>query len=270
MYYDIIILIKIKNNQSPLDIEKIGADFYSYLKSNSFFNTTFYEQNIKNSNCKNKYFFDEFIHGVELKSYEFNKYKSKNDNKTLEVDILNKNKSFKLTKNRIKQVNWHWDMIIAFPPCTYLTVTGNRWFDVKKYGDDAIKRYAERKKAIQFFMMFVHAKCDLIAIENPLGVMSSKYQKPNQIIQPYEFGDPFEKQTCLWLKGLNNLMPTKIVQPPPRQKLKSGKSMPEWYSNAKHSERSIIRSKTFPGIAKAMAKQWSNPKNHNKQYILEL
>jgi hypothetical protein len=193
-----------------------------------------------------------------------------NDNFALKFNFHDKNKSFKLTKNRIKQVNWHWDMIIAFPPCTYLTVTGNRWFDVKKYGDDAIKRYAERKKAIQFFMMFVHAKCDLIAIENPLGVMSSKYQKPNQIIQPYEFGDPFEKQTCLWLKGLNNLMPTKIVQPPPRQKLKSGKSMPEWYSNAKHSERSIIRSKTFPGIAKAMAKQWSNPKNHNKQYILEL
>ena len=95
-----IILIKIKNNQSSLDIEKIGADFYSYLKSNSFFVTTFYEQNIKNSNCKNKYFFDEFIHGVELKSYEFNKYKSKNDNKTLEVDILNKNKSFKLNQNK--------------------------------------------------------------------------------------------------------------------------------------------------------------------------
>lgn len=193
-----------------------------------------------------------------------------NDNFSLKFNINDKTKSFKLTKNRIKQVNWRWDMVVSFPPCTYLTVTGNRWFDVKKYGDEAVKRYEKRKKAINFFMMFVHAKCDLIAIENPLGVMSSKYQKPNQIIQPYEFGDPFEKQTCLWLKGLNNLIPTKIVKPPPRQKLKSGKSMPVWYSNAKNSERSIIRSKTFPGIAQAMAQQWSNPKNHNKQYTLEL
>ena len=72
-----IILIKIKNNQSPLDIEKVGADFYRYLKANSFFKTIFYDQNIKNANCQNKYFFDEFVHGLELKSYEFNKYKTK-------------------------------------------------------------------------------------------------------------------------------------------------------------------------------------------------
>ena len=85
--------------------------------------------------------------------------------------------------------------------------------------------------------------------------MNTGYRKPNQIIQPYQFGDPFEKRTCLWLKGLPNLVPTNVVEPPARQQLKSGKSMPEWYSNAPKKDRARIRSKTFPGIAKAMAKQ---------------
>ena len=152
-----------------------------------------------------------------------------------------------------------WDMIIAFPPCTYLTVTGNRWFNIERYGDKAIKRHQDRKEAIKFFMMFANANCDKIAIENPVGIMSTEWRKPNQIIQPYEFGDPFEKKTCLWLKGLKNLEPTNIVKPPARQKFKSGKSMPSWYADAwklPKEERSKLRSKTFPGIAQAMAKQW--------------
>ena len=150
-----------------------------------------------------------------------------------------------------------WDMIIAFPPCTYLTVTGNRWFNVEKYGDKALERIKLREEAKQFFMAFVNAPCDKIAIENPVGVMNTGYRKPNQIIQPYQFGDPFEKRTCLWLKGLPNLVPTNVVEPPARQQLKSGKSMPEWYSNAPKKDRARIRSKTFPGIAKAMASQWT-------------
>ena len=134
-----IILIKIKNNQSSLDIEKIGADFYSYLKSNLFFNTTFYEQNIKNSNCKNKYFFDEFIHGVELKSYEFNKYKSKNDNKTLEVDILNKNKSFKLNQNKrfnslIEGTNFTKDLVSEPGNILHPDEYAKRLLQLKKIG----------------------------------------------------------------------------------------------------------------------------------------
>jgi len=149
-----------------------------------------------------------------------------------------------------------WDMIIAFPPCTYLTVTGNRWFNIERYGEKAIKRHADRKEAVDFFMMFANADCEKIAIENPVGVMSSEWRKPNQIINPWQFGDPFEKKTCLWLKGLNELEPTNIVTPPPRQKIKGGKSIPEWYSNAPKKDRSKIRSKTFPGIAKAMAEQW--------------
>lgn len=153
-----------------------------------------------------------------------------------------------------------WDMIIAFPPCTYLTVTGNRWFNIERYGDKAIKRHADRKEAIDFFMMFANADCEKIAIENPVGVMSSEWRKPNQIINPYQFGDAFEKKTCLWLKGLPELKPTNIVTPPPRTQFESGKSMPAWYADAwklPKEERAKLRSKTFPGIAKAIADQWT-------------
>ena len=152
-----------------------------------------------------------------------------------------------------------WDLIIAFPPCTFLTVTGNRWFNIERYGEKAIKRHADRKEAIEFFMMFANANCDKVAIENPVGVMSSEWRKPNQIINPYEFGDPYEKKTCLWLKGLPELQPTNIVEPPKRTEFKSGKTMPAWYAEAwklPKEERAKLRSKTFPGIAEAMAKQW--------------
>ena len=153
-----------------------------------------------------------------------------------------------------------WDMIIAFPPCTFLTVTGNRWFNVEKYGEKALKRIEDRKEAIDFFMMFANADCDKIAIENPVGIMSTEWRKPNQIIQPYQFGDAFEKKTCLWLKGLPELEFTNVVEPPERTKFKSGKTMASWYSEAfklPKDERAKLRSKTFPGIAKAMAEQWA-------------
>lgn len=153
-----------------------------------------------------------------------------------------------------------WDMIIAFPPCTYLTVTGNRWFNVDRYGEKAIQRQKDREDAIKFFMAFANADCERIAIENPIGIMSSTWRKPNQVINPYEFGDPFEKKTCLWLKGLPELKPTNIVDVPPRTKFESGKSMPAWYAEAwklPKEERAKLRSKTFPGVAKAMAEQWA-------------
>ena len=152
-----------------------------------------------------------------------------------------------------------WDMIIAFPPCTYLTVTGNRWFNIDRYGEKAIQRHKDRKYAIDFFMTFANADCEKIAIENPVGIMSSEWRKPNQIINPWQFGDAFEKKTCLWLKGLPELKPTNIVEIPPRKRFDSGKSMPSWYAEAWHlpkEERAKFRSKTFPGIAKAMAEQW--------------
>lgn len=107
-----------------------------------------------------------------------------------------------------------WDMILAFPPCTFLTVTGNRWFNVEKYGDKAIQRLKDREFGKEFFMLFANADCEKIAIENPVGIMSSEWRKPDQIIQPYFFGDAAEKKTCLWLKGLPKLQPTNIVENP--------------------------------------------------------
>lgn len=153
----------------------------------------------------------------------------------------------------------HWDMILAFPPCTYLTVTGNRWFNIERYGAKAIQRHKDREEAVAFFMLFANADCPKVAIENPVGIMSSRWRKPDCIIQPYQFGDPYEKKTCLWLKGLAPLQPTNVVAPPNRTQFRSGKTMPTWYAEAwqlPKAERAKLRSKTFPGIAKAMAEQW--------------
>ena len=152
-----------------------------------------------------------------------------------------------------------WDLIIAHPPCTYLTVTGNRWYNVERYGEKAIQRYRDQEEAVEFFMAIAEADCEHIAIENPVGIMSSRWRKSDQIIEPWQFGDPYEKKTCLWLKGLPKLIPTNIVEVPSRKTFDSGKSMPAWYADAwrlPKAERAKIRSKTFPGIAKAMAEQW--------------
>jgi hypothetical protein len=146
-----------------------------------------------------------------------------------------------------------WDMIIAFPPCTHLAVSGAAHF-AKKRAD------GRQQGGIDFFMKFANLKCEKVAIENPVGIMSSIWRKPDQIIQPYEFGEPFSKKTCLWLKGLPKLVPTKIVDRGERVTFASGKSMPKWYSDAFRlppKERSIARSRTFQGIADAMAAQWN-------------
>ena len=152
-----------------------------------------------------------------------------------------------------------WDMIIAFPPCTYLSAAGARWFDASKYGERATYRKLLQRQAIDFFMLFANSTCEHVAIENPVGVMSTFYRKPDQIIQPNYFGDPSSKRTCLWLKGLPKLEPTNIVETAKRT-YASGRSMDEWYAqswNLPRRERSKLRSKTFPGIAQAMAQQWS-------------
>lgn len=153
-----------------------------------------------------------------------------------------------------------WDMIIAFPPCTYLTVTGNKWFNIGRYGEKAIERHKLREEAIGFFMAFANADCEKIAIENPIGCMSTRYRKPNQIIHPYMFGDAERKGTCLWLKGLPELIPTHIVEPRVI-KYKNGKGTDSpWHVETMKlppKERAKMRSKTFPGIAKAMAEQWT-------------
>lgn len=173
--------------------------------------------------------------------------------------LLNGNCIFYTVDGVEHKIPGKWDMIIAFPPCTYLTLAGNRWFNCEKYGDKAIQRMLDRKKAIKFFMTIAKADCDRIAIENPVGIMSTEWRKPDQIIQPFEFGDAYEKKTCLWLKGLKKLVPTDIVEIPDRIKFKSGKSMAKWFVdtwNLPKEQRALVRSKTFPGIAKAMATQW--------------
>ena len=104
-----------------------------------------------------------------------------------------------------------WDMLIAHPPCTYLTVSGNRWFNTGIYGEKAVRRLQLREEAAAFFMAFVNADVCKIAVENPVGYMSTHYRKLDCIIQPYEFGHHARKKTCLWLKGLPALRPTNIV-----------------------------------------------------------
>ena len=162
-----------------------------------------------------------------------------------------------------------WDMIIAFPPCTYLTVTGNRWFNVERYGETAVKRLKDREDAIKFFMAFANADCPRIAIENPIGVMSTHFRKPNQVIQPWQFAlseeEKTEKSTCLWLKGLEPLEPQTKEKPElayHEWTTTGGKVKRQtlWYYNTRclpHSQRATAASKTFPGIAKAMAEQWA-------------
>ena len=175
------------------------------------------------------------------------------------IPLLNGNCDFVTSDGTNHKIDGRWDLIIAHPPCTYLTISGNRWFNVEKYGKKAMQRQTDREKAIDFFMKIANADCDKICIENPVGCMSTVWRKPDQIIQPYHFGDPFEKKTCLWFKGLPLLRKTKEVDIPDRKKFKSGKTMALWYSELfrlPQRERQRLRSQTFPGIARAMSEQW--------------
>ena len=153
----------------------------------------------------------------------------------------------------VEVLKQHWDMIIAFPPCTDLASSGAAWFESKRAD-------GRQQAAIDFFMLFANHPCEKIAIENPVGIMSTKFRKPDQIIQPWQFGDAYSKRTCLWLKGLPQLEATDVVDPGEMITYESGRVMPKWYADAwklSPAERSKARSKTFPGIANAMAKQWS-------------
>lgn len=144
-----------------------------------------------------------------------------------------------LQQDVIPLLSEKWDMILAFPPCTNLAVSGARWFEQKR--EDG-----RQQEAIDFFMRFVNADCEYIAIENPVGIMSTHYRKPDQIIQPWMFGHGETKATCLWLKGLPPLEPTDIVD---------GREQRVWKMTP-GPDRAKLRSKTFPGIARAMAEQW--------------
>ena len=194
------------------------------------------------------------------------------------IPLLNGNCRFKTADGTKHTIDGKWDMIIAFPPCTHLAVSGAAWFE-KKRND------GRQKDAIEFICQFLNADCDRISIENPVGIISGKYIpkwfpdlaekynlpiKPTQIIQPYEYGHAAKKTTCLWLKGLPNLVPTNIVDPgdfyisPDGRKYSVGAS-----ADMARDEKgkilswndprtALIRSKTYTGIANAMAAQWSD------------
>ena len=158
-----------------------------------------------------------------------------------------------------------WDMMIAHPPCTFLAVSGARWL-YNKDGSKNEERWKNQAEALDFVQRLMDAPIDKIAIENPISVISSNIRKPEQIIQPWMFGDKAQKSTCLWLKNLPLLKPTDIVEKGEFIEFISKKGVkkkqPKWYfdalKNAKTpEERRTLRSKTFKGIAEAMAKQWT-------------
>ena len=171
-----------------------------------------------------------------------------------------------------------WDLMIAHPPCTYLAVSGARWFYDPKNRDKPHPKVPNRRQhqneALGFFIDLYNSDIDYVAIENPVSIVSTKFKKPSDTVQPYYFGDPFTKTTCLWTRGpkpkenpLPKLKRTNIVDKGERVVFKSGKSQPKWYSDAlakakSTEERRTLRSKTFPGIANAIAEQYT-------RYVLE-
>jgi hypothetical protein len=165
-----------------------------------------------------------------------------------------------------------WEMMIAHPPCTFLAVSGARWyyhpednklpFDQRRPHPRFLDRAKDREEAMAFFIKLCESPIEKIAVENPVGIISTRYKKPNQTIHPWMFGDEASKATCLWLKNLPILEPTMIVGKGERVLLSSGKSLPKWYSDAltkskSSAERRTMRSKTFAGMARAMAEQWT-------------
>ena len=178
------------------------------------------------------------------------------------LPLLNGNCTFKTADGAKHRVDGKWDMLIAFPPCTHLSSSG-QWAYTK--GKDPCLR----EQAVEFFMAFAEADCPHIAIENPVGIMSTRWRKPDQIIQPWQFGHKAEKSTCLWLKGLPKLRPTTPGKPELEYFVwtdaRTGKKkrMQQWMYDIRcisdRTKRAAIASKTFPGIAKAMAEQWAGP-----------
>lgn len=156
------------------------------------------------------------------------------------LPLLDGNCEFVTMDGQAHRVDGEWDMIIAFPPCTHLAVSGARYFAEKR-------KDGRQQRSIEFFMKFINANCEKTAVENPIGIMSSKYRKPDQIVQPWMFGHGETKATCFWLKGLPLLVPTDIVD---------GREQRVWRMPPSE-DRARLRSVTYSGIAKAMAEQWA-------------
>ena len=193
------------------------------------------------------------------------------------IPLLNGNCDFKTVNGDLHHVIGKWDMIVAFPPCTYLTNAGRRHFSPKCNTPEKInKRLKFRKDAADFFMKIANADCNKIAIENPVGYMNTYFRKPDQIIHPYYFAkseDDFDnyqmKRTCLWLKGLPMLKKVSNLPKPLPVYFnidKKGKKKNRYWCEALsvkggQKERAKERSKTFPGVAKAMSEQWGGKLN---------
>ncbi len=165
----------------------------------------------------------------------------------------------------LEVINNGWDLIIAHPPCTYLSCVGNRYFNEERYGEKARERKRLREEGFKFFMEFENANCKKVCIENPMGYVNTHWRKPDQVIHPYYFGDPYLKRTCLWLKGLpkltwtcNSLYGERTKKPEPVYIRDNGTPV-HWCESLitlPGEERQKVRSKTFPRIAQAMANQW--------------
>ena len=181
------------------------------------------------------------------------------------LDIINGSVSFMTEDGINHSIGTEWDLIIAHPPCTYLSNAATSKHSLKSSTLEEInERTVKRVQAQEFFMMIANAKCERIAIENPVGVMSTVYRKPDQIIEPYQFAESENdkenyqtKRTCLWLKGLQPLKINDLQRP-------DIKAIYGTWSNGKarcwhervSTDKARVRSKTFPGIARAMAEQW--------------
>lgn len=159
---------------------------------------------------------------------------------------------FHIKDDVLGHLNEKWDLMICHPPCTHLAVSGAKHFH---------RKAKEQAEALDFVKRLFEAPIDKIAIENPVSIISSRIRKPDQIVQPWMFGNEYTKTTCLWLKNLPKLQPTKIVDKGTRHVTKSGKSLPEWYNLPPSVDRWKIRSKTFQGLADAMASQWGRGDN---------
>lgn len=186
--------------------------------------------------------------------------------------VLNKT-DLRLQNGEIASIDGDWDLMIGHPPCTFLAVSGAKWMYHPADKDKPIEerrphpnfptRRQDQEDGANFFLFLARANVKRIAIENPVGVMSSRWRKPDQNIQPYMFGDPYSKNTCLWLKNLHPLHPSKETDDHgERIYFGSGKSQPKWYSDGltktkTKEDRQKWRSKTFPGIARAIAEQWT-------------
>lgn len=190
-----------------------------------------------------------------------------------QYDVLEiiKNRGGVLQDGHSEYIDGDWDLMVAHPPCTFLAVSGAKWYYHPDDKDLSIEkrrphpkfptRAQDREDGAAFFMALANANIKRIAIENPVGIMNTRFRKPDQIVQPWMFGDSASKKTCLWLKNLPNLEPTDIVDEGEYIEFGSGRRLAKWYSDGltktkTPEERRTWRSKTFPGFAKAIAEQW--------------